>query len=84
MLERIRTVRVIGPTEIELTWEDGMISIADFAETIHLRGVFAPMADPTFFERVHVDPTGRFITWPGDIDFCADALRLSATAVVPA
>jgi hypothetical protein len=84
VLERIRQVRVVGPTQLEITWEDNTTSVVDFAETIQIGGVFTSMADPAFFRQVSVDPSGRFIIWPGDIDFCADALRIAGRVVQPA
>ena len=36
-----------------------------------LRGVLAPLRDPSFFERAFVDHGA--VAWPGDIDLAPDA-----------
>jgi hypothetical protein len=38
------------------------------------KGVFAPLADPAFFIRVRIGGSDRSLEWPGELDFCADAL----------
>jgi hypothetical protein len=75
MLQRIVAARVVSSHKIELTWDDGHIKVVDFAPTIANGGVFAPLADPAFFSQFTVTQSGRVIVWPGDIDFCVDALR---------
>jgi hypothetical protein len=84
MLHRIRTARAVGATDVELTWDDGLTSLVDLVDTISLGGVFAPPAVPAVFALVSVDSSGRFIIWPGDIDFCADALQISGLVVTSA
>lgn len=39
-------------------------------------GVFAPLADRAFFERVSILPRGRGVTWPGELHLDADTLRM--------
>ena len=70
----IRSIEVVCERSIELAWTDGSVSIVDFGPTIDQGGVFTPLADAAFFERVALDERGRVVTWPGEIDFCADAL----------
>ena len=41
------------------------------AETILYQ---ATVDDPAVFTQVHVGERGRSLEWPGEIDFCADAL----------
>ncbi len=43
-----------------------------------LTGVFAPLADPSFFERVFVDQGA--VTWPGEIDLAPDAMHAEISA----
>ena len=61
---------------LQITYADGEVVLVDFKPIIAEGGVFAPLADPQFFAQVSVAPRGRFIQWPGEIDFCADALWL--------
>jgi len=38
------------------------------------KGGLAALADPKVFAQVKVGERGRSLEWPGEIDFCADAL----------
>ena len=38
----------------------------------HLYGVFEPLKEPAFFNRLHVNE--GFVTWPGEIDLAPDAM----------
>lgn len=60
---------------LHLLYSDGTAVVVDFESVIRSGGVFTPLSDPAFFARVSVDERGRYITWPGEIDFCADSLR---------
>jgi hypothetical protein len=71
----IRSVRVAGERLVALEWADGAVSVVDFGTTITQGGVFAPLADWTFFEQARLDDRGRVVSWPGDLEFCADALH---------
>ena len=62
---------------VRLTWADGSTSLAHFDHVIG-KGVFAPLADPAFFGKVTVGRRGRSLEWPGELDFCADALWFEA------
>jgi hypothetical protein len=77
LLHRIREVRVGSDFTLALTWDDGSTATVDLAPLIEQGGVFATLADPDVFARVALDPSGRYISWLGDIDVCADALRLA-------
>jgi hypothetical protein len=57
-----------------MTWSDGTVSVVDFGPIILQGGVFTPMADDTFFAHAALGVRGRVLCWPGDIDFCADAM----------
>ena len=59
---------------LSLTFDNGNEVSVDFTDLIRQRGVFAQLADPTLFKAVTVSEDGRYIEWPGDLDFCADAL----------
>ena len=45
--------------------------------------MFAPWADYGFFRRAMIGEHGRTLTWPGELDFCADALWLQVTGRKP-
>ncbi len=57
---------------------------ADFMPVIQRGGDFARLGDPHFFAQVAVSKDGRYVEWPGEIDFSADALWLEGTPVATA
>jgi hypothetical protein len=40
--------------------------------------VFEPLSDPGVFARVHVDPDGGTIAWPGGLDLAPEPLYIEA------
>lgn len=81
MLDRFRTIKAVQPEQelhLRIEYDDGQIIIVDFEPVIRQGGVFAPLADEQLFAQAKPGPRGRSVCWPGDIDFCADALRLEA------
>jgi hypothetical protein len=62
---------------VALTWANGARTVSSFAHLVG-KGVFRAFADPTFFAQIRVGENGRSIEWPGDLDFCADALWFEA------
>lgn len=78
ILRKIRAVQADPDFRLRITYDDGQAITVDFKPVIRQGGVFAPLADPAFFARASVDARGRAVSWPGDIDFCADALWLKA------
>ncbi len=52
--------------------------------SVHVgKGVFAPWTDYGFFRQASIGERGRTLTWPGELDFCADALWLQVTGKKP-
>lgn len=75
----MRAIQQVVPQRdfgLQLIYSDGETVSIDFKPIIAEGGVFAPLADPQFFAQVSLGARGRFIQWPGEIDFCADALWL--------
>ena len=62
---------------VTLTWVNGETTVASFRRLVG-KGVFAAFSDPRFFARVRVGEGGRSLEWPGELDFCADALWFEA------
>jgi len=62
---------------VRLTWANGETTIGNFGHLVG-KGVFASLADPAFFRQVGIGERGRSLEWPGDLDFCADALWFEA------
>jgi hypothetical protein len=62
---------------VAITWASGETTVHRFGHLVGT-GVFAALAEPATFARVRVGERGRSLEWPGDIDFCADALWFEA------
>ena len=67
--------------KLVLEYSDGISVVADFIPIIQQGTVFQPLQDPSFFAKVSLDKTGRYIYWEGEIEFCADALRMKGTVI---
>lgn len=79
----LRTIHSVIPEpnyKLRLTYSDGETIVVDFTLLIQRGGVFAALGDPQFFARVSLGERGRYIQWPGELDFCADALWLEGHA----
>jgi Protein of unknown function (DUF2442) len=75
VLENIITAAEPHPESgsVTLTWANGTTTENSFRHLIG-KGIFAPLADPAFFAQVRIGEGGRSLEWPGELDFCADAL----------
>lgn len=62
---------------VTLSWANGATTENSFCHVIG-KGVFATLADPAFFVQVRIGERGRSLEWPGELDFCADALWFKA------
>ncbi len=79
VLENVIVAAVPDPVTytVTLTWANGEQTVSSFAHLIGKR-VFAALGDPVFFARVRIGEAGRSLEWPGELDFCADALWFEA------
>ena len=66
-----------GDYTVTLTWADDTITVSQFRHLVG-KGVFTSLADPAIFAQARIGPRGRSLEWPGEIDFCADALWFEA------
>ncbi len=60
---------------VALTWANGETTINSFGHLVG-EGVFAAFTDPAFLVQTRVGEGGRSLEWPGELDFCVDALWL--------
>lgn len=74
MLPTIDHVRILPNQHVLLHYSGGEETVVDFRPLIERGGVFAALADAEFFAQVKIGEHGRYIEWPGNLDFCADAL----------
>ncbi|HOY66458.1 MAG TPA: DUF2442 domain-containing protein [Candidatus Ozemobacteraceae bacterium] len=68
MLPDITVVEVLGEYRLRLTFDDGNIGVVDLASRLCFSGIFAPLQDPDFFNKVRVDPELGTICWPNGAD----------------
>lgn len=73
----ITHVDVVGDHRLRLTFSDGTVGEVSFARS-HWRGVLAPLADPSYFARVAVDPESATISWPNGADIAPEPLSVEA------
>ena len=68
MLRDIVGVRPIGEYRLWLRFEDGVEGEIDLRGVLSFKGVFAPVADPRYFEQVRVNEELGTICWPNGAD----------------
>ncbi|HEX8525078.1 MAG TPA: DUF2442 domain-containing protein [Tepidisphaeraceae bacterium] len=68
-------VRPVVDYQLELTFDDGLVAVVDFAKDILDRhGVFEPLHDLGYFRQAYVHSESGTLTWPNDVDYCPDVL----------
>lgn len=72
----IKEARAERPTRLRLVYADGQVVTVELAALVRAGGVFAALRDWELFSQAALDERGRAVRWPGDIDLCADALRI--------
>ena len=72
-MEIVRSVTVIGPYSLEVTFTDGMRREINLEA--ELRGaVFEPLRDPEYFAKARVDHVLGTVVWPNGADFAPEFL----------
>ncbi len=79
MLADITEVRPLGAHRLFLRFDDGAAGAVDLAPMLRFDGVFAPLADPSFFAQAKVDTELGTIVWPNGADLCPDVLHARLT-----
>lgn len=80
MFPRIVSVRTIRDYVLELEFSDGVRGEIDFRKRIVGRGgVFTPLQDVNYFQRVQVNRVTGTIEWPNDVDLDPDVLYSEIT-----
>ena len=74
MLKDIVSANWLGGYCLHLCFEDGVQGVVDLGTVISFRGIFAPLQDPGYFERVRVDPDLGSVSWPNGADVDPDVL----------
>ena|ERR1700722_15707779 len=78
VLHVIKSVAAKKDFTIDIVFDRGRKAVVDFRPIIKQGGVFASLGSPAFFRRVKIAGGGRFLAWPGELEFCADALYLDS------
>lgn len=80
MFPRIISVKPIHDYILELEFSDGARGEIDFRNRVVGRGgVFAPLQDINYFQRVQVNPMTGTIEWPNEVDLDPDVLYSQLT-----
>jgi hypothetical protein len=66
-------VELIGDHRLRVTFEEGIAGDVSFTDE-QWRGVSQPLADPSFFAKVRVDPECGTVTWPNGFDMAPELL----------
>lgn len=71
---RVVAVEALPGFRLYVRFVDGTEGTVDLTALIHSprAGVFASLADPALFDRVHIEHGA--VTWPGEIDLAPDAM----------
>ncbi len=81
-MKRITAFEVLDNYRVRLRFDDGADGQADFSAEVG-KGVFAAWTDYGFFRQASIGEHGRTLSWPGELDLCADALWLQVTGKEP-
>jgi hypothetical protein len=80
MFPRIVSVRAVRDYILDITFSDGAQGELDFRDRIVGRGgVFTPLQDVNYFQRVRVNPETGTIEWPNQVDLDPDLLYSQIT-----
>lgn len=74
MLKDIVSVQPLEAYRIRLCFEDGIEGVIDISEIIPFSGIFAPLAEPSYFATVKVNPEFGTIVWDNGADLDPDVL----------
>ncbi len=81
MIRRVlHSFKLEGDMLIRLAFYNGNAGTVDFKPISERGGMFSRLADPQFFRKAQVSDDGRILAWPGELEFCADALYEQAVA----
>jgi hypothetical protein len=72
-------VRSLEARRLWIRFRDGVSAEIDVSSLVRFTGVFAPLADDTYFARVAVNPETFTVMWPNAADLDSDVLYALAT-----
>ncbi len=80
MLHRICEVSPLPEFRLHVLFEGEEPLTVDLGALLASGGVWDSLTAPERFAQVRLGEGGRFLEWPGEIDYCADALWLETHA----
>jgi hypothetical protein len=73
-LPHVTAVTVLGHYELRLTFDDGLTGDVDVSDLRDAGPVFEPLRNPDCFAQAYIDPKGKTVAWPGNIDLDPESL----------
>lgn len=82
MTVRVTAVEVLPGYRLRLSFDDGTMTLADFADDLW-GPLCEPLRDPDYFARVTVDAESRTVVWPNGYDPSPEVLHGDAPPAPP-
>ncbi|MDI9333923.1 MAG: DUF2442 domain-containing protein [Cytophagales bacterium] len=71
----VTAAHALPQRRIDLTFADGVRAVLEMDRIIErYQGVFAPLLDSQYFNKLQVNPDIGTIAWPNGADICPDVL----------
>ena len=67
-IHRVTAVEQVGNFTLRLAFADGTAKTIDFSPIL-AGEIYGPLADPSYFRQVRLDPESHTIFWPNGADF---------------
>ncbi|MEG4502116.1 DUF2442 domain-containing protein [Microcoleus sp. F6_B4] len=74
MLKDITSVQPLENYQLHLKFEDNQEGVVDISQLIEFTGIFAPLQDLTYFNKVKLNPEWGTIYWENGADLDPDVL----------
>ena len=79
MWKDVITVRALSGYRLWVSFEDGVEGEIPLREFLSFDGVFEPLADHSYFEKVEVNPELGIVQWPNGADLDSIVLYCQIT-----
>jgi hypothetical protein len=81
MLRDVVSVQALPMQRLHVTFDDGTNGIVDVAQMVQFTGVFEPLRNPEFFDKVAVNSELGTVYWPNNADLDSDVLYANVTGI---
>ena len=79
MYNDVVEARTLEGYRLYIRFEDGVAGVVDISKHIEFSGIFEPLSDRAYFEKVAIHPECGILCWPNGADICPDVLRCYVT-----